>query len=231
MRACEMVTLTQRQSACMHAALMQYQHTTRRIRVWCVGQTDACFVPHTVLVSQTVIASDRDARKLGMQTLLALLALCPPHLSQGSSEVLGDEDKLTGDTGFVDLRDVVVEELALSLASVEGMRNAGGGDGEVGSGGSSAGEIADECIKPLLPLILSPLAGECRKCAKMHKELRWYLCIPCIPGTHSITTYACIPGIHSIMTHPVKCPIVFPPDTTAANPQKMRHLGHTGFSV
>jgi hypothetical protein len=200
-----------------------------------LGQTDACFVPHIVFVSQTVIASDsreRDARKLGMQTLLALLALCPPHPSQGDSEVLGDEDKLAGDTGFVDLRDVVVEELALSLANVQGMRNAGGGDGEVGSGRSNAAEIADECVKPLLPLLLSPLAGECRKCAKMHNKLRWYTWIPCIPGTHSIITHTCIPGIHSIMTHPVKCPKVFPPDTTAAkNAQKMRHLGRTGFSV
>jgi hypothetical protein len=185
-----------------------------------------------------VIASEsreRDARKLGMQTLLALLALCPPHPSPGDSEVLGDEDKLAGDTGFVDLRDVVVEELALSLANVQGMRNAGGGDGEVGSGGSSAGEIADECVKPLLPLLLSPLAGKCRKCAKMHNELRWYTCIPCIPcipGTRSIITPPAFWDIHSIMTHPVKCPKVFPPDTTAAkNPQKMRHLGHTGFSV
>ncbi len=137
-------------------------------RVWCVGQTDACFVPHIVFASQTVIASERDARKLGMQTLLALVALCPPHPSQGDSEVLGDEHNLAGDTGFVDLRDVVVEELALSLANVQRMRNAEGGRGENDSGGSSAREIADECVKPLLPLFLSPLAGECRKCAKIH---------------------------------------------------------------
>jgi len=114
------------------------------------------------LMQQTVMTAGKDSRKLGMQTLLALLSLCPQHPSEGSSEVSGEEDRFADEAG-ADVRDLAVEELVSSVAKIKGMQNSAsqqlGSSGQAVRVASRAEEIADECIKPLLPLLASPMAG------------------------------------------------------------------------
>lgn len=133
------------------------------------------------------MAAGKQVRKLGIQTLLALLALCPQHPSEGDGEVSGDDDGFADEAG-ADVRDMAVEELVSSVAKIKEMQNAASSSGQVGGAGSRAGEVADECIKPLLPLLASPMAGEhtCALAALMmvqvhasvHVGARHATCIP-----------------------------------------------------
>ena len=149
---------TQQMHACVHP-VRSYAPSGGSV---CV-QTDTNFVLHVVSVSQTVMTAAKDSRKLGMQTLLALLSLCPQHPSEGSSEVSGEEDRFADEAG-ADVRDLAVEELVSSVAKIKGMQNSAsqqlGSSGQAVRVASRAEEIADECIKPLLPLLASPMAGE-----------------------------------------------------------------------